>query len=415
MGEAVSIGQFLKDAAAARSGLRSILGLSDPAAGKGDQVARALANQGLPANSIPFAYRVDPSLFSKFTAKLAAVAAGVGRCKVAIVGDSTVAGEGGGSGGGSNLTNAYASAWPARFTSLLQARGISTTHASRFGDGGNQRFGTGLGTYDARVTMGTGWVPDTTLLDTVGGSPIKCTGTGVMAFTPTEQFDTCDIYYVTFPGHGSINANLDGGANTLINASQASAIRKTTITGTLGAHTVNLTGVSGTVYLVGIDCYNAASPQVSVWNFGRRGGKTTDFIPATNSAWIASNVFPVIQPDFTIYGLGINDSFSSVSPTDTTTAVSTAIDLARQTGDIAIVTQLPANVANITLDKQEGTVAAVRALAVTKNVPMFDLYARRGSYAASSPLGHYWDWVHQTKQGYADVARFVDRALVHGT
>lgn len=373
--------------------------------------AKALGQSGF--NSVPYVTGWDAHRLQNFRAKLGQVAAGAGRCKIAVVGDSTSAGVG--SGTGTSTAGAYAFSTSAALAKRVTARSLPATISSRWCDAGGQSFSTPLGTYDPRVTLGSGWAPDTTILDSLGGSPLKSTGTGVLSFTPTDAFDTCDIYYITFPVNGTITANLDGGSATSINTGVAAGLGKTTLTGTLGTHTVNLTGVSGTAFVIGLDCYNSQTPQVSIWNLGAQGRDSTNFCPSSPVGWSAQTALPFAAPDLTLYCLGVNDTFHSNSSAATQAAVQTAITTARQTGDVAIVTQIPADAAFAATAAQDVTVAAIRSVAAANNVPVLDLYARRGPRATQAQTGIlYFDSVHQTKTGYASIAQFLDGVLFGG-
>jgi hypothetical protein len=108
---------------------------------------------------------INAASFPHWRAAMARVRAGTGRGTLLIVGDSTTMGAGAGTGGTTNLNAAWPKAWPRLMAKLLPTLGVPISDATLQGDQTSQ---VAYGTYDTRVTFGTGWL-NTGGFATIGG------------------------------------------------------------------------------------------------------------------------------------------------------------------------------------------------------------------------------------------------------
>ncbi|WP_380784012.1 hypothetical protein [Sphingomonas sp. R86520] len=95
------------------------------------------------------------------------------------------------------------------------------------------------------------------------------TTTNSMDFAIPGQSDTIEIYSPRNSGLGAFTAAVDGGAvlQTVVQDGVDGFI-KTTITVTRGAHTLNLSRVSGLVFITGVIAFDSTVPAVDVVSAG---------------------------------------------------------------------------------------------------------------------------------------------------
>lgn len=343
-----------------------------------DRKTSALASLGM-ANA--------PQL-KKWRAALAKVRAGTSNAKLLCVGDSTTAGY-------SSVTNTSVrlKSYPAQLATFLTGRGITAGSQSFWG---TNLLPGGLAANDSRVTS-SGW--SAAPIGTPGGG-ITATSAATLAFTPAGSVDTFDIYYI---GVGVFSAAIDAGGATNSTGSQ---VQKMTVTATAGTHTLNLAWVSGTAYVLGVDAYNSATKQVSVWNLGNYGSTSVGWAINSN-AWDHSKIIPTnYQPDLSIICLGINDMGTGVPLATSQASLQTLISACQQTGDVILVNPVPSQVTaarpQTILDAYSTMLAG---LATANGCAFVDLAGRFESYTVSNGLGFMADGLHPSSAGYCDKAQ----------
>lgn len=320
---------------------------------------------------------------------VAKVRRGTANARLLCVGDSTTAGY-----LGSVSTSNGLGAYPVQLASQLTARGL-TANSHNFIGNKNWPSG-GLGGNDSRLTT-SGSISQT--IKSAGGYLMNWTAAGGLTFTPTASVDTFDVWYVQNAA-GSFTINLDGGANTTVNTAGTTNLLKATITGSLGAHTLNLAWVSGTIFILGVEAYNSAAKEVSVLNSGAYGWIASDWNPGSvTSKWQSANAISAISPDLTIICLTINDANTPTSESTYKTNLQIIIDAAKVTGDVILMTGVPTSRA-----AQPNIERYMRELAVLNDVPLIDLSARWSNYTTSNALGFYADTTHPNALGQSDVA-----------
>lgn len=348
-----------------------------------------------------------PSNTRKLRNALARVRAGTGRMTIACLGDSTTAGTGANT-GGSGQVGAYAYAYPAALKTLLNTKLAAAVDGSMWGHANNDVVA--YGTYDPRVSVGTGWTTDST----AGIAPfwINSTTTNALAFTPPEQCDTAVIWYVRNTGQGQFTINVDGGAAlATVDSSGTAAVLSQTVTFTKGAHTINIArnGTGGAAYIIGVHSYDSTAPSISVWNWGWHGS-TAAVWSLQGAQGRPATAIAAIAPDVVICNIGINDMGTSVATFQTN--LQTIVTKALAGGDCILVVPVPSSTAVHPQADQDAVRSAILAVAATNDLPVIDLSLDFESYTQANTSGWMFDTLHPNKLGYADVASLMAKALL---
>lgn len=366
---------------------------------------RALGQSG--PNSIPGVYNYSPLTLPNYRAALAKMRAGLQNVTVALIGDSTTAGAGAGSGGGVyQLNGARAKSLPSYLASLMTSAGVAAEAETFFGEAG-VTFATPYNSYDPRLVLGTGWGTSGATLG-LGGSFFNTSATtAALSFTPTTAVDTFDIYYARNSGLATFTVNVDGGSTlATVNGAGAATLLKQTVTATLGTHTLNIqNSTAGITYINGVHAYSSAAKKVALLNMGRTGWKTADWLDAS-SGWSPFNALPLVAADLTVINLGINDAINAVPlATYEANLRALATQAARSgAGDVLVVVPFPVDVTQASLATQQSYWAAASRL---KDVAVvLDLGFRYGSREAMATHGltNGSDTLHPNASGYTDAA-----------
>jgi hypothetical protein len=196
---------------------------------------------------------------------LAKVISGKGNARILCLGDSTTM--------GLYSTNAASGnmkllAPCGQLVNILNANGIDASYDGYIGFGLNS----GDLVYDNRFSLGSGWsVSNSASSASLGGAFLIATGTtSSSAFLPTHPVDTFVIWYPTNPSFGgTLNYNIDGGSNTGIAENGTTSYSHTTVSTTLGFHTINFNyGSGGNAWVSAIEAYDSTKSQVIVDNAG---------------------------------------------------------------------------------------------------------------------------------------------------
>lgn len=272
---------------------------------------------------------------------------------------------------------------------------------------------------DDRITLGGGWFVYYNYAETLGGGLFALENQSTsetLSFTPDTAVDTFKVYYATTPYSAVFSIDIDGGTPTNIDSNGSSGIASATITDTLGTHTLNIKYVSGAsknVYIVGIEAYNSAIPDISIMNAGREGAKSVDFTSA-GYGWAPFNVLPTAGQSLTIFStLGINDMNGSVSAADYKTNMHNLVVQAKTSGgDVILVTPNW----NYYYD-MSAYIAKLKEIADEDDVCLIDTEQRWVSYAASQTFQFMrasgTEPVHPSLKGYADEAVAIYNVIMH--
>lgn len=331
---------------------------------------------------------------------LANVRRGISNAKIAFIGDSTTRGQ------GSGTTTAQAlNGYPVQLSNLLNATpGLKSGWQNVMGQGNAT-----MSSFDSRTVL-TGTF--TTASTSYGGNGFRMAAAATLAFTPTVNCDTFDIYSFN-NGTGQFTINLDGGATlATVNTSTNGAIVKTTVSGTLAAHTLNCVWVSGTTFILGVDAYDAATKQITCWNGGWLASTSLNWATQIGLFNPTAALRDYLVPDLCIVDLGINDWSASADTTNFRTNMTTILNTLRPTLDTIIKTPVPTQASAVSLKTQRDYVQVMYELAQAYNCPLIDCFTRWGSYEEVSGLGFMTDNKHPTAIGYSDIAAAVHKALV---
>jgi lysophospholipase L1-like esterase len=235
--------------------------------------------------------------------------------------------------------------------------------------------------------------------------------------TATENVDTFDIYSPASNSVGAgsaMNANINGGSNTLVPSFNATSIlNKVTLTAALGSNTLNFSFASGTGILMRYVAYNSAVKRFNLWNSGWIGATSSSFNQSfAGNHYLPLNAITDIAADLLIYMIGINDWNGG----DVTAAFSTNVQAVITTqlatgGSIILMSPVPTN-PGPTYVRQAGYVAALKTLALSNHVPFIDLWNLAGG--TWNNLIPMFDAFHPTGVGYGTIAGYVQQALAPG-
>jgi len=366
----------------------------------GDPTARA-------QNFSPEVYNYDPAYLAKWRVARSRVRAGDARAKVATVGDSTTAGQGS---GGSALNSLRSRSYPAYLAKALAGSGIPARHDNIFGSSG---FSTNYPLYEPRVTAN-GWTPGSAI--SLGGTMYSTNGTTAFRYTATGSLvDTFIVYLARNPGLGTVNISIDGGAATSVATAGTGGVIAQVITTTAGtSHYVEVARTTGgDVYIVGIEAYNSAVPDVAVLNVGSSGTRLGDWVANTNVGFSPLPALQVLAPDLSIINLGINDwTQANVDVAAVKVQYQTLITGAKVSGDVIIVVPVPSQITRATVAQQAALIAPMYDLAKTNNCVLIDMTRRFGSWATANAGGFTYDDLHYNALGYADEAQTVCQMLL---
>jgi lysophospholipase L1-like esterase len=281
------------------------------------------------------------------------------RAKIAIVSDSTSAGQG----VGRNL------AWPAVLAETLDPK-VPAHAGSFFGDGA---FGIRLPASDPRLELGDGWTQDPTIF-TIGGFPLaNTTTTSWLIFRPGTPGDRVDIYDAAETFTAPMEVELQGGGG-VIPPPSASTIRKTSFSFTRAAFPgiAIFAQANGGVFsgsrIIGVDVYDSTRADVAVWNMGISG--------ATTALWLSQgkanplSMLATLDPDLTVICLGINDLGQNVTPAVYKANIRAIALSAKASGDVVLM--VPNRISHPE-DRQQAYEAVLIELSNELHVPLVNL------------------------------------------
>jgi len=356
---------------------------------------------------------------------LAKVLAQKGNARILCLGDSTTQGY--------YATNAATGdmqslSFCGQLTNALNAAGIYASNQSVVGNAD----GTRITTTTPLFTAGP-WSSPGVTAGTLGGQYFWNNGTaGTGTFTPKVPVDTFVLRYLTTSGAGTINYNVDGGANTPINENAANSYASVTIpAGSLGYHTLNLVSAAGSnQFWTSVEAYDSSKSQVLVYNAGWSGSG----VETTNGNWGMTASAPwdpitacgSFAADLVIINLQINSEHIGTALPTYKTLLQNIITGCQSGGhtDVALMTSSHINPADITLPTSEATqatyAAAIRQVAAAASnsggtvtgIPVIDEFANLVSYAFQNNTlgavylpGSYPQDLHLNYFGYGIMAR----------
>jgi hypothetical protein len=225
--------------------------------------------------------------------------------RFAFIGDSNVAGEGSGT-STRGLTGAVKTSLARKFAVL---GGYQTD--SFFGEQ-NVTFApsVALGAYDDRITLGSGWAPDSSVSGIFGGRFLLASGgsSGRLSFAPTGAFNRFRVWYPTLSGlNSSVGVYVDNVLVGTLNQNGAAGFTFAEYSVTSGVHTISIgVGATGSGYVAGIETFSGASTPVFLQG-GYCAAVAAD-LDATGNPWNGKPGTLAIAPDYAAIYCTINDA-----------------------------------------------------------------------------------------------------------
>ena len=346
----------------------------------------------------------------KWRLALGKALAGTSNARIAFVGDSTTAGLAGGS-------TVFMQSIPCIAGKILNKSLLQTNLGSVFGDLTRNNPANGFPTFDPRVGGFSSWLQ--TGYGTAGGYAFgNSTNTNSLTFTPSDAFDTIDVYSIdNTGGYGQWTINVDGGATltTVDNAQAVRAIRKTTVSCAPGTHTINIqrNGVGGQVFIIGIATRNSTVKTIDIYNLGSGGSTSADWI-STNGINNLS-ALQVYAPDLSVIDIGINDRRLGLYTTAFQTNLQTVVTAAKVTGDVILCVPVPSSLdysAYTTADNIAAYNAAIYRVAAASGCPVINKESIFTSYVSGNANGYYNDTLHPSSAGYAILGQQMSQLLM---
>src|SRR6202035_4404848 len=107
-----------------------------------------------------------------------------------------------------------------------------------------------------------------------------------LAFTPTGQVDTFEVYWYNNNNSGTATLNVNGGATlATLTATGTTTVTKTVVTATKGTNTLNVVGGGATqFYIMGVVAYDSTTPAIDIIQAGTYGSLV--------ATWTANSTIP---------------------------------------------------------------------------------------------------------------------------
>lgn len=353
---------------------------------------RGLRRRG--AVGIPFAFNLNKANTAAFRS---VYTAGVRNTRVAFIGDSTFRGQS--TGGG---TSQAVNSWPMQLATRLNAVGINAGSNNVWGDGGSWGLGQTIANFltgDSRVSIANAVTLGSVLSG--GGNNFAMAAAAALSFTPQTNCNRADIIWRDGATGRDFNWQVDGGATSLIPSTNVTqfGVNQNLPLGSLGAHTVTLNWVAGSVSILGISAYNDTRKELSLWNWGICGGTSTNLINNTDAAVgrLAILAYASLKPDLALIEGGlINDWRTSIPVATSKANLTTLVTTVKANGGDVILCTPVFDAGSTGLTAQQQTyVDAMYQVATEQGVGLID--HRKMSPAVS-------DTVHPTAAGYLTMA-----------
>jgi lysophospholipase L1-like esterase len=365
-----------------------------------------LTASGIDAEPAP-TYGLTSTALPRWRKARAAVRAGTGRGRILCMGDSTTAGV-----GATDATGRITQAWPAYMASALAGLGIPTSTKSFMGTAVTPTAS--YNTYNSQAVLGAGWAADGQ--EKVGGPGfLNSTNANTFEFTPVGNIDSFELYALQNTGQGSISWSIDAGGGTTVslnNTPEAMYKSATLSAGAAGAHTIKIARVSGNAYIHGIVAWDSTTPGVDIINAGRGSG-TTGTLITSNRGWSPLQNVATIAPDLVLLNIGINDytPASIVALATFSANLKTLIATYSAFADVVLIVPVPSAASRQTIDIQDQYRAEIIAVGQATGAPVIDMSARWVSYVSGNGFGYYFDTVHPSRLGYAEMGNAMAAAL----
>lgn len=286
-------------------------------------------------------------------------------------------------------------AMPVQLVNLLNNAGIAA--------GANNWYGLSGATLndniirDGRLTVSGGTVLGSNKYQ--GGTEIRFPGVTSGATTTFNNVDTCNIIWGNQGAtgrtmsyqvdSGSVNNLATSGANAIINNPPGNVAL-----GNLGTHTLNFAWVSGgTTLLPGVNCWNSARTEISVWQMSISGGVSANMIDNTGAPGQGRiQQLTNFAPDLIITEMGLVNDWRTSVPVATSKANMTSFVTSMKAIGVQVMFLTPpfdngstGNVAN-----QAQYTTAMYQVAAEQGVGLIDPQKHWLSY--NNAVAHGWQY-----------------------
>lgn len=270
-------------------------------------------------------------------------------------------------------------------------------------------------TRDARVTVDPEWY--------VTGGPrdnmqlhLSCVTVG-KSFTVAFDHAGTTVDVFTFGNGSAVTYSVDGAAPVTITPSGASALQTTTITGLANTtHTVTVTSTSTTVaYILGVALHNATGLEVG--NFGYSGSIANDWRPTgsgTGATFYNGYSDAVVgwKADGVVIELGANEIIWSVGSASLADNLGLILEGLQALGKDVVLTVDPPVYSATRTNWFSTFYPVLYDVADTYKVPLLDLSAHWINRTIGDARGLYADQWHPNNEGYFDLHSVFAKALL---
>lgn len=352
---------------------------------------RAAFYKQTPASMGANRYGITPQRLPKWMQARARVRNSGGDAKILMIGDSQFFG----TGSTQSATFPSNGSPSTRLATLLGSAGLASTPG--FATPG----------VDQRWTVAGNW---TASLFGFGSLAVWTSGVsaGTCVFTDSRvTWDRADVYHLRGPGLGTITCTATGGSGVNgVGANGSSDAAKVTASAASAssANTVSIVPTVANCYVTGVELWRNGTSVARIGNAGvGTTGVAQHVIPSQINTWGTIPHMNAYQPDLTLIGLGVNDRGAGRTAAQFKTDMQTLVTAAKAVGDVILCTEMPSQAAPQATNEAQFN-DAIRELAYSNSVGLYDYYSRCISWASYNSRGMAADALHQNNLGYWDWA-----------
>lgn len=364
-------------------------------------------------------YNFATNSFPTYAPAGAAVKAGTGHGRIAIVSGSI--GASAGAGGGLWAAGAASLSWPYKMADLMATAGIAVSKKSFFSDHNISFSGGGWPAFDSRLSIGSGWSVPYETLPSFGGCLI---GAGALAggfnhFAPGSAWDTFELYDIcNGAGFGPLAYGIsETPAIASLDQTLSQRLRKTTGSVTRAVQDFIWWGGGELTFMSGLILRDSTVKAMDIVNASAGSWGTIKWTSNTPAAWDPMYGLAAIAPDLTIFAQTANDAGSlhtgDITTSQYKTNLNAEIDAAKLSGDVLLVSEHKFDPSSVDYTTQQAIRDAMREVSDARSIPMIDLWEILGDYTTRNGAGKMADYIHQTALGNDDYAAAISLATIN--
>lgn len=269
------------------------------------------AGPGLGGGKVPGVFYNSPSARARLRALREKVEANAGRARVFGAHDSTMYGQGAGTGLNASV-GAFDKSILAKAAAELNAMGIPALAEGQIGDGG--RYSTMIDYNPRWKTLGAGWSGGTDLA--LGGYAIRNNSdTSAIVYEPLVAVDAFDVIYARNASQANFDLSINGGAGTTINPTGGAAVLTATKTASKGTLALSIarSGASGHSRILGVIPYDSSVSAFDLVMAAIPGAASSRINGSLSQSLSPLPALQQLKPDILLSLVGINDMRAPVS------------------------------------------------------------------------------------------------------